>query len=297
VAEQPARRDQIARSLAQVPHAADWPVLVEALTSLDPTTLRTVVVALEQTKVKPTDARSFAYLIRAGEKLGDGGGLLAVRLHNRWADTKLPVARERRTEALAAQKAWLARKFPAYRFDAAPTQGKHAWKFDELAAFVTQNNRGRNGNVARGRKIFEQGQCVKCHRFEGQGNGIGPDLTTLSKRFKRADILAAIFYPSRDINDQYQSVVVELSDGTVLTGMQGPPENQQIVLLQTDGSIVKLPKGEIAEIRPSKVSIMPEGALDVYALDEIADLLAFLESGVERSAVAGGSAGNAEASR
>jgi putative heme-binding domain-containing protein len=119
-------------------------------------------------------------------------------------------------------------------------------------------------------------------RFEGKGNGLGPDLTTLGKRFKREDILTAIYYPSRDINDQYRSVVVELHSGLVLSGMQGPPGPDQLVLLLSDGTTRKVRKGEVAEIRPSKVSIMPEGGLDVYGPDEIADLLAFLEFGEEK---------------
>jgi hypothetical protein len=201
-AETTERRDIIVRALAVAPAEDDWVLLVEGLKSADAAVLRASIEALARLQTKPTDAAPYRSLITATQRLGDAGGVLAVRLHNHWAGVELPTKREEMPKAIEAQKNWFAEQFPVERLAEAEPAKNHHWKFEEILAHLTQNNRGRNGNVARGRRLFEQSVCIKCHRFEGSGNGIGPDLTTLRKRFKRQDILTATYYPSRDINDQ-----------------------------------------------------------------------------------------------
>jgi putative heme-binding domain-containing protein len=151
------------------------------------------------------------------------------------------------------------------------------WTYDKLLTFL--EGKGRKGSVAAGRKIYEKANCAKCHRFEQIGSGLGPDLTTLSSRFKRKDTLDAIVYPSRVIADQYKSWLITLKNGQVIHGMKAPDEGDQLVLLLADATVVKLPKAAVEEKVESKQSIMPEGLLNEFKLQEIADLFAFLESG------------------
>jgi len=283
-AETTERRDMIVRALAQTPAADDWPRLVEGLKSADPAVSRASVEALLRLETKPTDATPFRLLITAAQRLGDAGGVLAVRLHNQWAGLELPTTREQLGKSFEAQKDWFHQTFPGETLaaDSAAAPAHHHWKFEEILAYVTQNNRGRNGKVLRGRKLFEQSTCIKCHRFEGTGSGIGPDLTTLGKRFKREDILTAVYFPSREINDQYKSVLIELNNGVVLTAMLAGQNKDETTLLLPDGSERKVANSEIATTQTSKTSIMPDAALNEYELDQIADLLAFLESGEEK---------------
>ena len=97
--------------------------------------------------------------------------------------------------------------------------------------------------------------------------------------------MTAVYYLSRDLNDQYKSVVVETERGVLFTGMLAPPEVNHVVLLQADGTTLKINKQQVVETTLSKVSAMPERGLDNYLLDEIADLIAFLESGKEAAPV------------
>ena len=282
------RQDLIVRSLAQAPVEADWPTLVHGLRSTNAQTLRVCIQALQKLESTPDDnVDAYRQLLLAGDRLGVGGGVLAVRLHNQWAGLKLSTTRQQWAEVAKEQKAWFARTFAEHSLTNAMSESgfKHQWKFEEILSHLTQKNRGRNGSVQRGRALFKQSQCIKCHRFEGEGNGIGPDLTTLSKRFKRKDIVTAVYYPSRDLNDQYKSVVVETERGVLFTGMLAPPEVNHVVLLQADGTNLKINKQQVVETTLSKVSAMPERGLDNYLLDEIADLIAFLESGKEAAPV------------
>ncbi len=161
------------------------------------------------------------------------------------------------------------------------------WTYDQLLAFVEGD--GRRGSVDAGRSIYEQANCAKCHRFEQIGGGFGPDLTTLSSRFNRKDALEAIIYPSRVISDQYRSWLVATKSGTTIHGMKAPAEGDNLVLLLSDASTLKLPKADVDEMRESKQSSMPEGLLNQFSLQQIADLIAFLESGKAAGLAAPGS--------
>src|SRR5689334_383508 len=76
----------------------------------------------------------------------------------------------------------------------------------------------KGGSAAEGRPLFEK-LCAGCHRFGAIGKDVGPDLTTITSRFKKRDILESILFPSKIISDQYQAEMIELNDGTLITGV------------------------------------------------------------------------------
>jgi putative heme-binding domain-containing protein len=137
----------------------------------------------------------------------------------------------------------------------------------------------KSGSAEAGRAIYEK-LCAGCHRFGAIGKDVGPDLTTLTSRFKRRDILEAILWPSKIISDQYQSEMLELSDGSIVTGVL-VRENASALLIRTgeqpDKPVV-VTKARITNRAPSTVSLMPEGLLDAATHDEIANLLAFVSA-------------------
>ena len=137
----------------------------------------------------------------------------------------------------------------------------------------------KSGSVEAGRPVFEK-LCAGCHRFGAIGKDVGPDLTTLTSRFKRRDILESILWPSKIISDQYQAEMFELTDGAVVSGML-LRENATALLIRTpenpDKPVV-LAKTRVANRATSTVSMMPEGLLDSLTHDEIASLLAFVSA-------------------
>ena len=135
---------------------------------------------------------------------------------------------------------------------------------------------GKAGNPEAGRPLFEK-QCAICHRFGALGKDVGPDLTTITSRFKKQDILDSILWPSKVISDQYQAEMLELKDGKVITGVLVRESAAAVVVRTADApdKPVSVPKGQIANRAPSTVSLMPEGLLDGLTDEQIADLLAF----------------------
>ena len=76
----------------------------------------------------------------------------------------------------------------------------------DLEPLLPQVAKGRN--FARGKEAYEAAQCTACHKFGNDGGAIGPDLTAVSSRFNRSDILESIIEPSKVVSEQYQNTIV-----------------------------------------------------------------------------------------
>jgi putative heme-binding domain-containing protein len=153
------------------------------------------------------------------------------------------------------------------------------WKLEDLAAAVTEMHHGRNYGT--GKQMFTVANCVACHKLEGVGNQIGPDLTKLEvKDFgKPIDILKEILDPSAKINDKFKSWTIELESGKVVTGLIIEENPTQIKLVENplakaDALVIKV--SDIASRTPAKVSLMPKGLLDKMTREEILDLIAYV---------------------
>jgi putative heme-binding domain-containing protein len=153
-----------------------------------------------------------------------------------------------------------------------------AWKMTDIEPLLSQVSRGRNFD--RGKEAYEVSQCVLCHKFGNDGGAVGPDLTAVSSRFNRHDILESIIEPSKVVSEQFQNTIIELKDGDTVDGRILEETADAIVLqpnpLQPEKQTIK--KSDIKGRRPSKLSPMPEGLANILTKDEILDLLAYIES-------------------
>ncbi len=154
------------------------------------------------------------------------------------------------------------------------------WTLDELAAAAHTGLEQRD--FANGRRMFAAAACYACHRFDNQGGMTGPDLTSAGRRFSVRDLLDQVINPSKVINDQYSSVVVQMEDGKTHQGVVVNLSGDSFTLntdLTDPNQLVKIDRKEIEEMKVSKVSAMPAGLLSRMTEDEILDLLAYLISG------------------
>jgi putative heme-binding domain-containing protein len=145
---------------------------------------------------------------------------------------------------------------------------------EEILAAQTKDEKG--GAPDAGRPLFEE-RCAACHRFGGIGKDVGPDLTTITSRFKKKDILESILWPSKVISDQYQAEMFELNDGKIVSGLIVRESAAAILVRTADApdKPVAVPKAQIKSRAPSTVSLMPEGLVDTLTPKQIADMLAF----------------------
>jgi len=138
------------------------------------------------------------------------------------------------------------------------------------------------GNPSRGRELFlnaERTACIKCHRLEGQGGGIGPDLTGVGRRFSKIHLIESILEPSRAIAPAFRNLSIRLRDGSELTGVQVTESEVALTIGDAQGQMHALRKDQIEELRTLELSIMPEGLESGITDVEFVDLIAFLAEG------------------
>jgi len=133
---------------------------------------------------------------------------------------------------------------------------------------------------AAGRRIFTHPKlaiCSRCHRVEGRGQDVGPDLSTIGQT-ERRNILKSILQPSAEVAPYYQPWRVETRDGKVRTGLLVDTSLDQYTYVDEKGDRFKVKTGDVVESRALPTSIMPEGLADRLTDQELRDLLAYLGS-------------------
>jgi putative heme-binding domain-containing protein len=276
------RTGDVARALAARPSPADWPYLVRGLEVSNPLVLFDVMSALRTLpdRPKPNDPAPCRAVLIASRKLDAAGRRRAVAVLRHWVAKRFIAEDADAQTELAAWATWYAQTFPS----APPLPGETArqstskYTVESIRTFLESSLEKPRDDPQQGRALFVKAQCVKCHRFGKEGEGIGPDLTDVARKFDRQYILESILSPSKVISDQYRSTTVATVNGQVLNGL-AIPQGGRIVLLLSDGTKAALEKEEVESQSSSLVSVMPEGLLDGLSKAEIAQLLRYLESG------------------
>jgi putative heme-binding domain-containing protein len=137
------------------------------------------------------------------------------------------------------------------------------------------------GDPDRGRKLFEdieKSQCLKCHRLGDKGERIGPELTGIGGRYARIAIIESILEPSRAIAPSYDSLIVAITDGRVLTGVKADETPSTLTIADREGKKHEIPKSDINTMHRQPQSTMPDGLEQRLTADEFVDLVSFLFS-------------------
>lgn len=139
----------------------------------------------------------------------------------------------------------------------------------------------REGDAKRGEEIFhrvEDHGCASCHRVQGHGEWVGPDLSTIGVKYGKDELIRSILNPNAAIGYNYRSVIAVLDDGRVLTGLPVEETASELVLKTAEGKRERIPVGSIEERRLSDVSLMPEGLVANFTEEEFVDLVSFLST-------------------
>jgi putative heme-binding domain-containing protein len=134
------------------------------------------------------------------------------------------------------------------------------------------------GNADRGAKMFwsKALNCGSCHKIGSLGTSLGPDLSAIGKLRARGDLLESILEPSRRIEPKFAAYVVVTGDGRSLTGLLVARDANKVVLRDAQNKEITLPAGDVEAVRPSRLSLMPDGQLAGLTAQEAADVLEYL---------------------
>ena len=140
---------------------------------------------------------------------------------------------------------------------------------------------GDKGDATRGRAVFREA-CATCHRLFGEGEAIGPDLTG-AERGDLTFLLTSVVDPSAVVRKEFEAQAVATTDGRLLTGLVADENDRTLTLIDGQRQRIILARGDVEAMKPSPVSLMPEGLLDKLTEGQVRDLFKFLQSsGVAR---------------
>lgn len=147
----------------------------------------------------------------------------------------------------------------------------------------------RGGDPDRGRMVFfgRKAGCSGCHTIMAEGGDAGPDLTGIGAIRTGLDLLEAVVFPSSSFVPGHEVYRVETAR-EVYTGVQGESTPDEVVIISGPRDRVRIPRKTIVSMRPSLVSLMPDGFAENLTKAELSDLLAFLQSQKYRATAAGG---------
>jgi putative membrane-bound dehydrogenase-like protein len=151
---------------------------------------------------------------------------------------------------------------------------EQAQRVDELTAACV------DGNPDRGKYVFfsQRAACASCHRVQGEGTLVGPDLSTIGASRQTRDLVESIVFPSSSFARGYEPFLVATAEGHIHTGIITRETTDTVTLRTTDLREVRVRRDEIDAMQPSDTSIMPKGLEGRLTEEELRDLVAFLQN-------------------
>ncbi len=138
----------------------------------------------------------------------------------------------------------------------------------------------KGGDVRRGQAVFNSAKaaCASCHAIGYLGGKVGPDLTSIGQARSERDLLESIVYPSASFVRSYEPIIVATKSGDEHSGVLRKDAAEEVVLATGPETEVRIARGDIADMRPGTVSVMPQGLDEQLNKQDLADLLAFLKN-------------------
>ena len=242
VFEKSLTREAALGALLRIPDARAVPVYLDALGNANPTTREEARKAL-----KPFAAQAW------------------------------PTVRERIPTMRPVEIAELQKVYPGERDLTLLWRDKAVPKREDYIDAALQ----KKGDVQRGRRIFHDRTgvaCIQCHTVAGEGNAVGPDMTTIGAQFPRPALIEHILEPSKSVREGYQQVLIETSDDESYAGLIKSESADTLTILTSQAQLHTIPKAKITSRHNSALSLMPESLHLGLTTDEFADLIAYLES-------------------
>ena len=142
--------------------------------------------------------------------------------------------------------------------------------------FQFQQEASDKADLSRGHQLFRK-HCAACHVPDAAGRATGPELSNLTNRGRDA-LTESILVPNRSVEPNYRGYVMLTSDGRALSGTIAEEAGDTITLALADGRRATIQRAEIAEIRDTGASLMPDGFHREFDREMLRDLVEYLRS-------------------
>jgi len=143
---------------------------------------------------------------------------------------------------------------------------------------VAQRASATPGDAAKGVLLFKQQSCINCHTFANGQQPKGPHLVDIGKRYKRAELIESMVLPSKKIAQGFDTWTFLMDDGKIYTGFVVLESAETVTLRDATGISRELIQDHIEERVKQEISMMPLGIVGNLSPEQLADLIAYLES-------------------
>jgi len=146
-----------------------------------------------------------------------------------------------------------------------------------LRSMPTGRVAAAEGDPRRGRAVFEgKGECLDCHRVDGLGSRVGPDLTRIGLLRRAGELERSLLDPAAEVQPENRFYKVTPKNGEPVTGRLLNRDTFTVQLIDTDE---RLRLFQVADLRDHGFQETPMPSVrDKLSLQEIADVVSYLSS-------------------
>ena len=132
------------------------------------------------------------------------------------------------------------------------------------------------GDPARGHTLFdERGGCMSCHRVNGKGSHVAPDLSDIGSLRAPSALQKALTDPSSVMMPINRPIRIVTKDNKTINGRRLNEDTYTVQLIDDHEHLLSLDKSAIREYTIAETSPMPSYK-DQFNDREISDLVAYL---------------------
>jgi putative heme-binding domain-containing protein len=132
------------------------------------------------------------------------------------------------------------------------------------------------GSAANGREVFlGRGDCTRCHKVEGRGGRLAPDLSRVAERRDPEELRSDLVDPHAEVSPRWWTLKITTADGSVVEGLRMSEDTFTLRLMDADEQLRSFSKSGVRSYDRIQDSTMPSYAQSLSPPD-IADLVAYL---------------------
>ena len=131
------------------------------------------------------------------------------------------------------------------------------------------------GDVARGKTVFAT-VCISCHKLDGVGLELGPDLRSVVQHDPEK-LLNSILDPSAIIEPGFMAYHCTMKSGEQLYGVIATETSASLTLKMAGNVTKSVLRSEIASLKSTGTSLMPDGLEAALTPQSLADVIAYLK--------------------
>lgn len=148
---------------------------------------------------------------------------------------------------------------------------------DVLARTLKAVEKG-SGNAETGKGLFKSQSCINCHTYANGQRPKGPHLVDIGKRYKPTELIESIVEPGKKIAQGFDTWTFVMESGKTYTGFVVLESAETVTIRQTDGLSKELVQDDIDDRVKQEVSMMPKGVVGNLTPQQLADLVAYLQT-------------------